>query len=113
MVDIREGDILVVGTATYPVKAVEIWTKANFNTSSFAKMANVSVSTKRNPNVDANGKRATSAQQVTGLMATPLDPVTQDVVERLALESPVRLLETFITDSTGFVHVIVEDIQSQ
>jgi len=110
MIDIREGDTLVVGSENYPVKAVEIWTRSNFNTSSFAKLANVSASTKRNPAI-SGGKRGTQTTSVTGLKITPLDPVTQDVVERLALESPVRLLETFIADSAGFVHVIVEDLQ--
>ena len=110
MIDIREGDTLVVGSETYPVKAVEIWTKANWNTSAFQKMANVSASTKRNPTI-SGGKRAAQTTSISGLSITPLDPVTQDVVERLALESPVRLLETFIADSTGFVHVIVEDLQ--
>lgn len=110
MVDIREGDTLVVGSEEYPVKAVEIWARTSFNTSSFAKMANVTASTKRNPAI-SGGKRGAQATSLTGLSITPLDPVTQDVIERLALESPVRLLETFIADSTGFVHVIVEDLQ--
>lgn len=110
MVDIKEGDVLVVGSEEYPVKAVEKWTKANFNTYSFSHMASVTASTKRNPAV-ASGKRGSAAENLTGLSITPLDPVTQDVVERLALESPVRLLETFIADSAGFVHVIVEDLQ--
>jgi hypothetical protein len=112
MVDIREGDVLVVGSEEYPVKAVEIWTKASWNTAAFKKMANVSASTKRNPAVNATtGKRGSPVAKLSGLSITPLDPVTQDVIERLALESPVRLLETFIADSTGFVHVIVEDLQ--
>lgn len=112
MIDIKEGDILVVGSEEYPVKAVEKWVKANFNTPGFAHMANVSASTKRNPAVTTGGFRGTATAKVTGLSITPLDPVTQDVMERLALESPVRLLETFIADSTGFVHVIVEDLQN-
>jgi hypothetical protein len=110
MVDIREGDILVVGSSEYPVKAVEVWTKANFHTNSFTKMANVSASTKRNPAI-SSGKRGSATTNLTGLSITPLDPATLDVVERLALESPVRLLETFISDTTGFVYVVVEDLQ--
>ena len=110
MIDIREGDFLVIGSDSYPVKAVEEWSKTNFNTYSFARMANVSATTKRNPAV-ASGKRGTQTANLTGLSITPLDPVTRDVIERLALESPLRLLETFIADSTGFVHVIVEDLK--
>ena len=110
MIDIREGDLLVVGTDEYPVKAVEKWTQADWNTKSFAHMASVSVSTKRNPTVGADGKRGTATTSLTGLKATPLDPVDLEVIQRLALDSPVRLLETFISDSTGFVHVVVEEL---
>ena len=110
MIDIKEGDILVVSSEEYPVKAVEKWLKADFNTYGFARMAILTASTKRNPAI-SSGKRGASTENLTGLSITPLDPVTQDVIERLALESPVRLLETFIADSTGFVHVIVEDLQ--
>jgi hypothetical protein len=113
MIDIREGDILTVSGKDYPVKAVEEWTKANWNTKSFQHMANVSAATKRNPTVDANGKRGTATSSLTGLSITPLDPVDLEVVQRLALDSPVRMLETFIADSTGFVHVIVEDLKQK
>jgi hypothetical protein len=110
MIDIREGDILVVGSDEYPVKAVEVWTKTSFYTRSFIKMADVSASTKRNPAV-TSGKRGTATTNLTSVSITPLDPVTLEVAERLALDSPVRLLETFMADSTGFVHVVVEDLQ--
>ena len=110
MVDIREGDFLVVGSDSYPVKAVEEWTKANWNSYAFKHMATVTASTTRNPSV-ASGKRGTQAENLTGLSITPLDPVTQEIRERLALEGPHRLLETFISDSSGFVHVIIEDLK--
>ncbi len=109
VIDVKEGDILTVGSRDYTVKAVEVWQKSNFNTSVFSVMASLSASTKRA--VLAGGKRGTPSTYLTGLKCTPLDPVTQDVVERLALESPIRMLETFMADSTGFVHVIVEDPQ--
>ena len=109
MIDIREGDYLVVGLDEYPVKAVEIWNRLDFNTFSFSVMANITASTKRSAFSD--GKSGAPVAYLTSLAITPLDPVTQDIVERLALESPVRLLETFIADSAGFVHVIIEDLQ--
>lgn len=110
MINIREGDMLVVSGKDYPIKAVEEWVKANWNTKSFQRMATLTVSTKRPPTVGADGKRGTSATSLTGLKATPLDPASQEVIERLALESPVKLLETFIADSTGFVHLVVEEL---
>lgn len=108
MIDIREGDVLVIGSTEYPVKAVEVWTKANWNTYAFQRMANVTASTKRA--TMTSGKRGTPTTNLLGQKCTPLDPITAEVAERLALESPVRMLETFIADSTGFVHVIVEDL---
>ncbi len=110
MIDIREGDYLVVGSDEYPVKAVEVWSKADFNTASFAAMAIVQASTKRA--VLAGGLRSAPVTNLTGLLMTPLDPASQDVIIRLALESPVRIFETFVADETGFLHVIVEDLQN-
>ena len=113
MINIREGDVLVVGGQNYPVKAVEEWTQANWNTKSFQRMAIVSATTKRNPTVDANGKRSTATSNLTGLSITPLDPIDLEVSQRLGLDSPARMLETFIADSTGFVHVVVEDLKQK
>ena len=110
MVDIREGDFLVVGTREYPVKAVEVWTKANWNTSSFQRMTSVTASTKRPPALSNGLRSGTAVTNLSSIKITPLDPITAEVAERLALESPVRMLETFIADTTGFVHVIVEDL---
>ena len=111
MIDVREGDILIVGSDSYPVKAVEVWTKANWNTYAFQRMASVTASTKRPPSLTAGGLRSgTAVTNLSSIKITPLDPITAEVAERLALESPVRMLETFIADSTGFVHVIVEDL---
>ena len=111
MIDIKEGDVLVSGTNEYPVRAVLYYEKADWNTKSFAHMATKTVSTKRNPTVDASGKRGTLTTSLTGLKATPLDPADQEIIQRLALESPVQLLETFIADSAGFVQLIVEDLK--
>lgn len=108
MIDIREGDVLVIGSEEYPVKAVEVWTKASFNTYGFQRMANVSASTKRA--TISSGKRSAPTANLSGLKCTPLDAITAEVAARLALESPVRMLETFLSDSTGFLHVIVEDL---
>lgn len=110
MIDIREGDILIVGSDSYPVKAVEVWTKANWNTYAFQRMASVTASTKRPPALSNGLRSGTAVTNLASIKITPLDPITAEVAQRLALESPVRMLETFIADSTGFVHVIVEDL---
>lgn len=61
----------------------------------------VTASTKRSP-VIASGKRGTPATQVSSLLCTPLDPVDPELRQRLALNTPHELLETF-TKETGIV----------
>jgi hypothetical protein len=73
---------------------------------SFAHLAAVTASTKRSPNV-SGGKRGTPTTNVSSLSCTPLDPVDAEVRQRLALESPNIILETFVDNA---VDVVVGDI---
>lgn len=63
--------------------------------SSFAKMATVSCSTKRAGGF-TDGNRSVSASNLTGLKCTPLDPVDPQLQQRMALDTPHLLLQTFI-----------------
>lgn len=64
-------------------------------TASFARMATVTASTKRSPAV-SGGKRGAPATNIASLSCTPLDPVDPDLRQRLALETPHELLQTFV-----------------
>jgi hypothetical protein len=102
--DIKPGDFLVVGGKDYPIKSVAEWTGTGMNSRSFARRATVSATTKRT-------KKGEPTTHLPGLTCTPLDPVDPETRRRLALETPHELLQTFLAESTGFVHLVLEDIK--
>jgi hypothetical protein len=104
-VDIKPGDFLVVSGKDYPIKSVAEWTGTGMNSRGFARRATLSPTTKRTK------KGEPTAHLTSGLSCTPLDPVDPETRRRLALETPVELLQTFLADSTGFVHLVLEDIK--
>jgi hypothetical protein len=109
MMDIREGDVLVVGTKEYSIKACSEWTGSRMNSASFQRTATVSVSTKRSLSA-SDGKRLPVSTYLTGLKATPLDPVSAELATSMFPEStPHELLQTFVADTTGFINLILED----
>ena len=108
--DILEGDTLVVAGKDYPIRECAEWRTDRMNTAGFRRMANVSASTKRAP-VMAGGKRGEAAAKLIGLKCTPLDPVSPEIQKRVALDTPMELLQTFITDGNGFVHLVLEDVK--
>jgi hypothetical protein len=108
--DILEGDTLVVGSKEYPIKECAEWKTDKMNTAGFRRMAVETASTKRPPAL-SSGLRGEAVTHLTGLRCTPLDPVSSEIQKRVALETPMELLQTFITDSLGFVHLVVEDLK--
>lgn len=110
MIDVKEGDILVVSSVEYPVRSVGEWVKSSLHTKSFLKMATATASTKRSPAI-ASGKRGSPSTNLSGLSCLPLDPVQPELARRLALDTPHELLQTFVSDGTGFLHVIIEDLK--
>ncbi len=110
MIDIREGDILVVSGKDYPIRAVEEWEKELLFTRSFSRLATKTAATKRSPGV-SSGKVGTAVTNLTGLACLPLDPVSAEVERRLALDTPFEILQTFVSDGTGFLHLYLEDLK--
>jgi hypothetical protein len=108
--DILEGDTLVVGSKEYPIKECGEWKTDRMNTPGFRRMAVEVASTKRPPAI-SDGKRGAATTNLTGLRCTPLDPVSSEIQKRVALDTPMELLQTFITDGSGFVHLVVEDLK--
>lgn len=109
--DIREGDVLVVSSVEYPIRAAGDWDFRWGVTTGFTRMATKSsVSTKRPPAL-SSGKRGVAATNLTGLTCTPLDPVAPEVRQRLALNTPHELLETFVSDGSEYKHLILEDLK--
>jgi hypothetical protein len=58
------------------------------------RLMTVTASTKRSP-VISGGKRGDPATNIASLKCQPLDPVDAELRERLALETPHALLQTF------------------
>jgi hypothetical protein len=73
------------------------------SSASFARLAVVTASTRRSPAV-AGGKRGPPATHVSSLACTPLDPVDPEVRQRLMLESPNAILETFMQADVDIVY---------
>jgi len=59
------------------------------------RMASVTAATKRSPGI-VNGKRGEPVTNVASLHCTPLDPVDAETRQRLGLDSPHELLQTFV-----------------
>jgi len=108
--DIREGDVLVVSSVEYPIRAAGDWDFRWGVTTGFSRMATKTASTKRPPAL-SGGKRGVPAENLTGLTCTPLDPVAPEVRQRLALNTPHELLETFVSNGSEYKHLILEDLK--
>jgi hypothetical protein len=68
---------------------------------SFQKLASLTASTKRA--TMSSGKRAAPTQHLTGLKVHPLDPVDPELRQRLALDTPHELLQTFVEGNPDIV----------
>lgn len=110
MLDIKEGDVLVVSTKEYRIRFVGEW--SGWATSpSFKRFANVSASTKRAGTV-TSGKRADPTTNIASLYCTPIDPASSDLAQTIATKAPMELKECFAGDSTGFVRLALEEMKS-
>jgi hypothetical protein len=66
----------------------------------------VTASTKRAPAI-SGGKRGTPTTKISSLLCTPLDPVDPELRQRLALNTPHELLQTFVK---GALDILEGDI---
>ena len=108
--DIVEGDRLVVKGREYPIRSCAEWESDRMNTAGFRRMAKKACSTKRIGAISSTDA-GTLAVNLTDLYCTPLDPVDPQLQKRVALDASMELLQTFITDGDGFVHLVVEDVK--
>lgn len=63
---------------------------------SFDRMATGLADTKRLPAMDANKLRGAPAAHLSGVVCTPLDPLTSDLIQTWGLDASHELLQTFI-----------------
>lgn len=109
MIDIQNGDILVVGGKEYPVRSAADWNAVRI-TPTFVRNASIPASTKRGTS-DDSGKITPASEYLTGLKCTHLDPVSAELASTAGLDTPARLRQTFVADTTGVLHLIVEELQ--
>ena len=69
---------------------------------SFQRMATVTASTKRAAAISA-GKRGTPTTKLSSIKCLPLDPVDPELKQRLALDTPHELLQTFVEGNLDIV----------
>lgn len=106
--DIRDGDIYVVGSNEYPIRSCAAW-QWGYG-SAIKRLLKVDASTKRYPAM-SSGKRGAPVANLTGLRSTPLDPFTPDLARREALDTPHTLLQTFVDGGNVFYELILEDLK--
>lgn len=107
--DIKEGDILVVDGAEYPIRSCGEWDWPYARLGA-QRLMTKAATTKRTPAV-AGGKRGTPATKLTDIRCMPLDPVSPDLRQRLALDTPHELLQTVVNGGDVFYSLVVEDLK--
>jgi hypothetical protein len=110
MIDIQEGDILLVGEAEYPIRSVERWDVSGLSSLAFQRLARVTASTKRPPALSATGTRGAPVVHLVGIRITPLDPVDAELRAREKLNTPHNLLTCFV-ESDPYLHLTVEELR--
>lgn len=106
--DIREGDIYVVNNIEYPIRSCAAWSWSYG--AGIKRLLRLTASTKRSPGI-VDGKRSGPVTFLTGVKSTPLDPVSPDIAQRLGLNTPHELLETFVDGGNTFYHLILEELK--
>jgi len=107
--DVREGDILVMGGSEYPIRSCAAWQWGSGGRAG-RRVMNQAASTKRSPAM-VNGKRGTPAAHLSGLRCSPLDPVAPDLAQRMGLNTPHELLETTVDGGDAFYVLVVEELK--
>jgi hypothetical protein len=109
MLDIREGDVLVVAGVEYPIRACEGWAWG-LRGQAMRRLCAVQAWTKRSPLV-AGGKRGAPVMHLGDVRCTPLDPVDANVAQRLGLATPHELLQTTADGGNYFYVLVVEELK--
>lgn len=109
MIDVREGDVLVLGGVDYPIKSCEAWPWPA-GTRGVIPFVGATASTKRSPGI-VSGKRGEPAAHLAGLRSTALYPATPDILKREDLQTPHTLLMAYLDGSDTVYALVVEDLR--
>ncbi len=108
MLDLKEGDILVVSGRDYPIRSCAEWAWGSGRAA--RRLMTVTASTKRQPAV-VSGKRGAPVAHLADLTCTPLDPVDAELAKRMALDAPHEKLQTYVDGGDAYYHLVLEDIK--
>jgi len=106
--DIREGDLYVVGGNEYPIRSCAEWSWRYGR--AMRRFCTVTASTKRAPGM-SGGKRGAPTVNLTALKSTPIDPVDPEIRQRLALNTPNELMQTYVDGGDVFYALILEELK--
>lgn len=110
-IDIKAGDLLVVGSAEYPIRKANIWASDLGTSRSHVRKATVACSTKRSPNEDSDGFIGAATTNLSGLYCLPLDPVSGELATSEGLSTVYELKFTIVADTTSFAQLFLEDVK--
>lgn len=106
--DISVGNLLVVAGKGYPIHSCSNWETDRMNSMGLRRMARTSCGIEQVIDMATSQDGFDTA---TSYKCTPLDPLSPELRATIVLQTPAVLLQTFITDGAGFVHLIVEDLK--
>lgn len=108
MLDVREGDVLVVGGAEYPIRSCEAWPWLTLSRQMIFGTERATV--KRSPQM-TGGKRGEPAVHLADVRCTPLLPATGDILQRQDLQTPHTLMQAYLDGNDTVYALVVEDLK--
>lgn len=109
MLDVRNGDVLVLSGTEYPIKACEAWPWPA-GTRGFIPFLGAVASTKRSPGM-SSGKRGEPVAHLAGVPCTELYPATPDILKREDLQTPHTLMQIYLDGAGAVYALVVEDLR--
>lgn len=112
--DIRQGDVLVVGSAEYAIRKVNPWSDPLTPIASMRMICNLDGSLKRPPTLDgvASRQRGIPVAIPGTFKISPVDPPSQTTLQtflRAGNNSPINLKECFADGGDTFYQVVLEE----
>ncbi len=108
MLDVREGDVLVIGGVDYPIRSCEAWPW--LTASRVLRFANQTGTIKRSPGM-VGGKRGEPAVHLTGVRCTMLYPASAELMQRPDLQTPHLLRQCYLDGSDTVYSLAVEELR--
>jgi hypothetical protein len=113
MLDIREGDILVMNGKEYPILYCATWKDAVAgSTATFKRMCSETASTKRPPAV-SGAVRGDPEELLSSIKLTPLDPLGRHYSMMVATlpRHPYEMRAAYVDGGDTFYEILVEYIR--